>query len=98
MTIRNLRVCFLVFTVIGFVTSAGLPPAEAADTYHGTITGGTFFCNGIQVSGPSVTGTWNLNIDGKTPAQVTLNVFYNGSHRENVQTNTLTKCHCYVAR
>jgi hypothetical protein len=28
----------------------------------------------------SVTGTWNLNIDPQTPAQVTLNVFYNSSH------------------
>ena len=63
-----------------FVTSAGLPLAEAAETYHGTITGGTFFCNGNQVSGPTVTGIWNLNIDAHTPAQVTLNVFYNGSH------------------
>jgi len=72
-----------------FVTSAGLPLAEAAETYHGTVTGGTFFCNGNQVSGPTVTGIWNLNIDAHTPAQVTLNVFYNGSHHLSFGYNRL---------
>ena len=72
-----------------FVTSAGLPLAEAAETYHGTVTGGTFFCNGNQVSGPTVIGIWNLNIDAHTPAQVTLNVFYNGSHHLSFGYNRL---------
>ena len=72
-----------------FVTSAGLPLAEAAETYHGTVTGGTFFCNGNQVSGATVTGIWNLNIDAHTPAQVTLNVFYNGSHHLSFGYNRL---------
>ena len=55
---------------------------SAAQTYHGTLTGGEFFCNGELLDPPpySVTGIWNLNIDPQTPAQVTLNVFYNGSH------------------
>jgi len=66
--------------VFVLVTLVGSPLAEAAETYHGTVTGGTFFCNGNQVSGPTVTGIWNLNIDANTPAQVTLNVFYDGSH------------------
>ena len=54
----------------------------AAQTYHGTLTGGEFFCDGELLDPPpySVTGIWNLNIDPHTPAQVTLNVFYNGSH------------------
>ena len=38
----------------------------------------TFSCDANPVSGPIVTGKWNVNIDPATPAQVTLNVFYNG--------------------
>ena len=75
--------------VLVLVTSAGSRLAEAAETYHGTITSGTFFCNGNQVSGPTVTGTWNLNIDSNTPAQVTLNVFYDGSHHLSFGYNKL---------
>jgi hypothetical protein len=60
------------------VSSASSSPAAPAQAYHGTITSGTFLCNG-EPSGfsPTVTGTWNLSIDPKTPAQVTLTVFYN---------------------
>jgi len=71
------------------VIFAGSSPAEAAQTYHGTVTGGTFFCNGNEVSGPTVTGNWNLNIDAHTPAQVTLNVFYDGSHHLSFGYNRL---------
>jgi hypothetical protein len=62
--------------------TANLLAAGPAQTYHGTLTGGDFFCNGELLDPPpySVTGIWNLNIDPRTPAQVTLNVFYNGSH------------------
>ena len=52
--------------VLVLVTLVGSSPAEAAQTYHGTITGGTFFCSGNQVSGPTVTGNWNLHIDANT--------------------------------
>jgi hypothetical protein len=62
------------------VSLASSSQAEAAQTYHGTLTGGTFLCDGTPVNGPIVTGTWNVNIDPQTPAQVTLNVFYNGGH------------------
>jgi len=75
--------------VFVLVTLVGSPLAEAAETYHGTVTGGTFFCNGNQVSGPTVTGIWNLNIDANTPAQVTLNVFYDGSHHLSFGYNRL---------
>jgi hypothetical protein len=60
--------------------SASSSQAERAQTYHGTLTGGTFLCDGTPVNGPIVTGTWNVIIDPRTPAQVTLNVFYNGGH------------------
>jgi hypothetical protein len=60
--------------------SASSSQAARAQTYHGTLTGGTFLCGGTPVNGPIVTGTWNVNIDPQTPAQVTLNVFYNGGH------------------
>jgi hypothetical protein len=58
--------------------SASSSRAEPAQTYHGTLTGGTFYCGLDQVAGPIVTGTWNLSIDPQTPAQLTLTVFYNG--------------------
>jgi hypothetical protein len=60
--------------------SASSSPAGSAQTYQGKITSGTFLCHG-EPSGfsPIVTGTWTLSIDPKTPAQVTLAVFYNGS-------------------
>ena len=62
------------------VTSASSSQAVPAQTYHGTLTGGTFYCDGTPAAGPIVTGNWNVNIDPKTPAQVTLNVFYDGGH------------------
>jgi hypothetical protein len=58
--------------------SASSSRAEPAQTYHGTLTGGTFYCGLDQVAGPVVTGTWNLSVDPATPAQLTLTVFYNG--------------------
>jgi len=62
------------------VVSASSSSAAPAQTYHGTITSGTFLCNGEPSSfSPMVTGTWNLSIDPATPAQVTLTVFYNGN-------------------
>ena len=63
------------------VTSASSSPAAPGQTYHGTLTGSTFYCNGEQSDfRPIVTGTWNLIIDPQTPAQLTLNVFVNGRH------------------
>ena len=71
-----LLICFVL------LTSASSLPADPAQTYHGTLTGGDFFCDGQLLDPPphSVTGTWNLNIDPQTPAQLTLDVFYDGSH------------------
>jgi hypothetical protein len=66
--------------LLGLVISASSSPAAPAQTYHGTLTDGTFYCDGDQVAGPVLTGTWNLVIDTQTPAQLTLDVFYNGSH------------------
>jgi hypothetical protein len=74
--------CFvtaLLLVAVPFI-SASSSQAEPAQTYHGTLTGGTFLCDGTPVNGPIVTGTWNVIIDPQTPAQVTLNVFYNGGH------------------
>jgi hypothetical protein len=65
--------------VLVLVASASSLPAAPAQTYHGTLTGGSFYCGDTQVNGPVVTGTWNLTIDPATPAQLTLDVFYNGS-------------------
>jgi len=64
------------------VTAAitGASPAAPGETYHGTLTSGEFFCDSTPVPGPAVTGNWNVIIDPKTPAQVSLNVFYDGGH------------------
>src|SRR5439155_15183005 len=67
----------IVLVLVGLASSSSAAPAQ---TYHGTLNGGSFYCGGTQVAGPIVTGTWNLNIDPQTPAQLTLDVFYNGSH------------------
>jgi hypothetical protein len=64
-----------------FVTLASPSQAERAQTYHGTLTGGTFYCNGEPIDyTPTITGTWNLIIDPQTSAQLTLNVFVDGRH------------------
>ena len=62
------------------VTLASSSQAAPAQTYHGTLTGGDFFCGGNPVPVFTVTGNWNVSIDPATPALVTLNVFYDGSH------------------
>ena len=47
----------------------------------GRLTSGEFLCDGTPVSGPTrPPANWNVSIDPTTPAQVTLNVFYNGGH------------------
>ena len=77
---------FLKITALAVITVALLGPArlsasQPAQTYHGTFTGGTFYCNGEESDfRPTVTGTWNLIIDPQTLAQLTLNVFVDGRH------------------
>ena len=66
--------------LVTLASSSPVAAAEPAQTYHGTITSGEFLCDMTPVPGPTVTGNWNVNIDPATPAQVTLNVFYDGSH------------------
>ena len=88
---------FLKITALAAITMALLGPARLfasqpagpAQNYHGTITSGTFSCDANPVSGFIVTGKWNVNIDPATPAQVTLNVFYNGSHHRSFGYNGL---------
>jgi hypothetical protein len=64
-----------------FVTLVSPSQAERARTYDGTLTGGTFYCNGEPIDyTPTITGTWNLIIDPQTSAQLTLNVFVDGRH------------------
>ncbi len=77
---RKNILAYIVAALSIVVSSASSSQAAPAQTYHGTFTGGAFYCGIDQVVGPVVTGNWNVNIDPKTPAQVTLNVFYDGSH------------------
>ena len=69
----------LKITVLAAITLALLGPARLfasqPQTYHGTLTSGEFLCDMTPVPGPKVTGSWNVNINPMTPAQVTLNVF-----------------------
>ena len=91
---------FLKITALAAITVALLGPARLfasqpagpAQTYHGTLTGGTFSCNGEESPDfrPTVTGTWNLIIDPQTLAQLTLNVFYDGRHDVAFGNNALT--------
>jgi len=77
--LRFVTALLLVSSVL--LISASSSPATPAQTYHGTLTDSTFYCNGEQSNfRPIVTGTWNLIIDPQTPAQLTLNVFVNGRH------------------
>ena len=74
----------LKITALAAITLALLGPARLfasqLQTYHGTLTSGEFLCDTTPVPGPMVTGNWNVNIDPMTPAQVTINVFYDGGH------------------
>ena len=88
---------FLKITVLAVITVALLGPArlsasQPAQTYHGTFTGSTFYCNGEESLNfrPTVTGTWNLIIDPQTLAQLTLNVFVDGRHDVAFGNNALT--------
>src|SRR5439155_21827340 len=75
------RVPMFLTGFILLVLLASSSPAAPAQTYHGTLTGGTFYCNGEPIDyTPTVTGTWNLIIDPQTSAQLTLDVFVDGRH------------------
>jgi hypothetical protein len=78
---RNILTCIVAALSI-LVTSASSSPAAPGQTYHGTLTGSAFYCNGEENPDfrPTVTGTWNLIIDPQTPAQLTLDVFVDGRH------------------
>jgi hypothetical protein len=65
-----------ILVLLVLASSVSSLPATPAQTYNGTLTGSTFYCNGEENPDfrPTVTGTWNLIIDPQTPAQLTLNV------------------------
>jgi hypothetical protein len=69
----------ILLVLVGLASSS---PAAPEQTYHGTLTDSTFYCNGEETPDfrPTITGTWNLIIDPQTPAQLTLDVFVDGSH------------------
>jgi hypothetical protein len=78
---KFLKIAALAAITVALLGPARLSASQPAQTYHGTFTGSTFYCNGEQSDfRPIVTGTWNLIIDSQTPAQLTLNVFVNGRH------------------
>ena len=64
-----------------FVAAANsFAAADRAKTYSGRLNGGQFYCAGTPVQTPIISGVWTVSIDPHTPAQVTLNVFYDGLH------------------
>jgi len=70
-----------ILVLLVLASSASSLRATRAQTYHGTLTGSTFYCNGEETDyRPTVTGTWNLIIDPQTAAQLTLDVFVDGRH------------------
>src|SRR5439155_21714742 len=86
---RKSILTYIVAAVAILVTSASSSQAARAQTYHGALTGVTFYCDGNPVPLFTVTGNWNVNIDPATPAQVTLDVFYDGSHHLSFGYNAL---------
>jgi hypothetical protein len=85
---RNNILTSIVAVLSILVTSASSSPAAHGQTYQGTLTHGEFIsCDGQILNPPpySVGGTWVLNIDRMTQAQVpppahlTMVVFNNGS-------------------
>ena len=77
---KNILTCIVTALSI-LVISTSSSPAAPAQTYHGSFTGSTFYCNGEESDfRPTVTGTWNLIIDPQTLAQLTLNVFVDSRH------------------
>jgi hypothetical protein len=85
-----LKITALAAIMVALLGPARLSASQPAQTYHGTFTRGTFYCNGQESDfRPTVTGTWNLIIDPQTPAQLTLNVFYDGRHDRAFGTNAL---------
>ena len=77
----SISVILTAVLLLVLVTLASPSQAEPAQMYHGTLTGGTFYCNGEPIDyTPTITGTWNLIIDPQTSAQLTLNVFVDGKH------------------
>jgi hypothetical protein len=82
---------YIVAALSILLISASSSPASPEQTYHGTFTGSTFYCNGEESDfRPTVTGTWNLIIDPQTLAQLTLNVFVDGRHDVAFGNNALT--------
>ena len=88
---RKIILTYIVAALSILVTSASSSPAAPGQTYHGTLTGSTFYCNGQESDfRPTVTGTWNLIIDPQTLAQLTLDVFVDGRHDVAFGNNALT--------
>ena len=75
---RKKILTYIVAALSILVTSASSLQAAPAQTYHGTLTGGDFFCNGELLVPPpySVSGFWKVVINTETPAQLSLRVFY----------------------
>ena len=67
---RKSILTYILAAVAILVTSASSSPATPARTYHGTLTGGTFFCDGNPVPLFTVTGNWNVNIDPRDAGPV----------------------------
>ena len=76
--LRFVTALLLVSSVL--LISANSFAADPAQTYSGRLNGGQFFCAGTPVQTPIISGVWTVTIDPNTPAQVTLNVFYDGRH------------------
>ncbi len=75
---RNNILTYIVAALSILVTSASSLQAAPAQTYHGTLTGADFFCNGELLVPPpySVSGLWKVVINTETPAPLSLRVFY----------------------
>src|SRR6476660_732552 len=79
MKTRQTMFAYVIASLLLAATASSLA-VDSAQTYNGRLNGGQFFCAGAPVQTPVISGVWTLSIDPNTPAQVTLNVFYDGRH------------------
>ena len=86
---RKSILTYIVAAVAILVTSASSSQAARAQTTMARLRAARSTVTAIPFLSSRSRGNWNVNIDPATPAQVTLNVFYDGSHHLSFGYNAL---------
>jgi len=80
MRTKQTMFAYIIASLLFVAAANSFAAADRAQTYSGRLNGGQFYCAGTPVQTPIISGVWTVSIDPHTPAQVTLNVFYDGLH------------------